>query len=434
LTPLNGFAGNVTLSASGLPTGVTASFSAVNSGFLGLFTVSSSAAAATSQVSVTATSGNLSHTAVLSLTVVAPSAATAVVDLSPSYDVAGSAVDNLPFTGGGLDAGGRSYSGVLLGASQSVGGILYSLGPMGFPDAVSGQTVTLPAGQFTSVKMLATGVNGNQPGQKFTVTYSDGSTTAFTQSMSDWFTPQNYPGESQAVAMNYRDNSTGTIDGEVFSLYAYSFGLNAAKTVRSITLSQNRNVVVLAITLVGSSSAASTVPVDLSKAFTGIGITSDGKTFTGGLDGVGYAYSGSLLQGAQTLNSVTFWMGASDQANLASGSSNAIALPAGKFSSLLLLATAVNGAQISQPFRLGYSDGSSVAVTQSLSDWATPGGYSGELTALAMPYRNSANGTKDNRQFALYQYTLSLNNSKTVSTITLPADSNVKVFAMVLEP
>jgi hypothetical protein len=52
--------------------------------------------------------------------------------------------------------------------------------------------------------------------------------------------------------MNYRDNSTGTTDGEVFHLYGYSFALNSAKTVRSITLPQNRNAVVLAITLAGS--------------------------------------------------------------------------------------------------------------------------------------------------------------------------------------
>ena len=49
--------------------------------------------------------------------------------------------------------------------------------------------------------------------------------------------------------MNYRDNSTGTTDGEIFRLFGYSFALNNAKTVRSVTLPQSSNVVVLAITL-----------------------------------------------------------------------------------------------------------------------------------------------------------------------------------------
>jgi hypothetical protein len=436
ITATNGFTGNVALSASALPSGVTASFSALgNSGLLlGTFVAAGSAVAGTSQVTVTATSGSLSHSAVLKLTVVAPSAGTASVNLSPYYNVSGSAVDYLPFTGGGLDAGGRSYSGLLLGASQSVGGTVFSLGPMGVSDAVSGQTVKLPAGQFTTLKLLATGANGNQPGQVFTVTYTDGTTASFTQSLSDWCTPQSYSGESKAVPMTYRDNSTGTIDSRTLYLYGYSFSLNSAKTVSTITLPQNRNVVVLAITLMGGANVSVMAQVDLSKAFNGIGITSDGKPFTGGLDGVGYAYSGSLLQGAPTFNNVQFRTGAADSPNVVSGASAAIALPGGQYSSLLILATAVNGAQLSQPFKVVYSDGSSVTFTQSLSDWFIPANYSGELNALAMPYRNAANGTKDNRTFALYEYTFNLNNGKTVSSIALPADSNVKVFAITLNP
>ena len=163
-------------------------------------------------MTLTATSGSVSHTANLSLTIVATSAGMASVNLAPYYNVSGIAVDNLPFTGGGLDAGGRSYSGVSLGASQNVGSVLYGFGPMGAPDAVSGQTVTLPAGKFTTLKILAAGVNGSQTGQTFTVKYTDGTTTQFTQSLSDWCNAQNYPGEAQAVPMNYRDNSTGTFD------------------------------------------------------------------------------------------------------------------------------------------------------------------------------------------------------------------------------
>jgi hypothetical protein len=85
-------------------------------------------------------------------------------------------------------------------------------------------------------------------------------------------------------------------------------------------------------------------------------------------------------------------------------------------------------------FKVQYSDGTSTTFTQSLSDWFTPANYPGEVKALAMPYRNNATGFKDNRPFSLYQYTFSLNNSKKVSSITLPSNSNVKVFAMGLKP
>jgi hypothetical protein len=439
ITPVNGFSGGLALSATGLPAGVTVSFSALNASgapgvFLGTYAVSASAVVATSKVTVTAVSGGLSHSSVMNLTVVAPSTGTALVDLPTYYNVSAGAIDGIPYTNGGLDALGHSYSGPSLGASQSIGGTEFALGPLGVLGAISGQKASLPAGQYTSLKLLATGVNGNQPNQTFTVTYTDGTTASFTQSLSDWYTPQSYTGESKAVATIYRDDSTGVIEGQTFYLYGYSFNLNAGKTVQSISLPQNRNVVVLAITLAGNTTLAATTLVNLSTAFNGVGITSDGKAFTGGLDGVGYAYSGSLLQGTPIFSNVQFQIGAADKANVVSGASSAIALPAGKYSSLLLLATGVNGAQISQPFKIAYSDGTSVVVTQSLSDWYSPSNYPGEVTALGMSYRNTASGTKDSRTFQLYEYTLSLNNAKTVTSITLPANSNVKVFSIQAKP
>jgi len=52
------------------------------------------------------------------------------------------------------------------------------------------------------------------------------------------------------VSMGYRDKSNGTEDTRTFDLYGYSFALNSSKTVSSIVLPQDSNVVVLAMTLV----------------------------------------------------------------------------------------------------------------------------------------------------------------------------------------
>jgi hypothetical protein len=41
---------------------------------------------------------------------------------------------------------------------------------------------------------------------------------------------------------------------------------------------------------------------------------------------------------------------------------------------------------------------------------------------------------KDNRTFLLYEYAFSLDSSKTVSSIVLPANNNVKVFAVTMKP
>jgi len=53
----------------------------------------------------------------------------------------------------------------------------------------------------------------------------------------DWCASAGFPGESPAVPMTHRDNSTGTIDVRTRYLYCCSF-----------SLPQNRNVVVLAMT------------------------------------------------------------------------------------------------------------------------------------------------------------------------------------------
>ena len=183
----------------------------------------------------------------------APSAGTTPVNLASRFNVTGIAIDGATFPPLGLDGGfngtGTDYSASLLGTQQTLGGTTLYFGTAGVPDAIAGGTVPLPAAQFLTIKLLATAVNGNQPSQRFVVTYTDGTTALFVQSLSDWFTPQNYTGESKVLSMPYRDTSSGARDNRTFLLYGYSFSLNPAKRVSSITLPNNRNVVVLAISL-----------------------------------------------------------------------------------------------------------------------------------------------------------------------------------------
>lgn len=55
--------------------------------------------------------------------------------------------------------------------------------------------------------------------------------------------------------MQYRNFDNGTKDKRTFSLYAYTFPLNAGKVIQSITLPSNANVLVLAATLVPAKAA-----------------------------------------------------------------------------------------------------------------------------------------------------------------------------------
>ncbi|MGE5323615.1 MAG: hypothetical protein ACM3SW_12160 [Actinomycetota bacterium] len=86
ITPSGGFTGSVTLSASGLPSGVTASFGtnpATSSSVLTL-TASSTATTGTATVTITGTSGSLTHTTSVSLTVNAPAQPNFALSASPS--------------------------------------------------------------------------------------------------------------------------------------------------------------------------------------------------------------------------------------------------------------------------------------------------------------------------------------------------------------
>jgi subtilase family serine protease len=86
VTPQNGFNSSVILSASGLPSGVTASFAALNIAGTSLvtFTANSKATAGSFPISVKGVSGALTSGASFTLTVLAPSAGTSLVNLSPA--------------------------------------------------------------------------------------------------------------------------------------------------------------------------------------------------------------------------------------------------------------------------------------------------------------------------------------------------------------
>jgi hypothetical protein len=165
---------------------------------------------------------------------------------------------------GGIDGHGEAYSAALLGTSVALPGGSFTLAGPGPGSAITGGTVALPAGSYTSIDLLGSGVNGNQVNQSFVVTYTDQSTSTVTQSLSDWFSPQNYPGETIAASTAYRVKSTGVTQTGPFNVYSYAIPVNSAKTVQSITLPANANVVFLAIDV---TPALSVTPVAASPAF-----------------------------------------------------------------------------------------------------------------------------------------------------------------------
>jgi hypothetical protein len=255
ITDFGGFNGNVTLGVSGLPKDVKAVVQGTGNQQKVVFAAGVTAATGFAPITITGTSGSLTQTLNLTLAVSAGLGSAGKgtpVDLSSNFSVYGVYQDGVTYTTGGLDGIGYSYSANLLGPSRVLNGILFKLGPANSPDAVpaAGQSIAAPAGQYRAVVLIGAGVQGNQLNRTLTVTYTDGSSSQVLQSFSDWYTPQQYSNEYEAVAMPYRNYQDGTKDKRIFNLYAYPYPLNSAKTVQSMTLPNDPNIAVLAVTLV----------------------------------------------------------------------------------------------------------------------------------------------------------------------------------------
>ncbi len=376
------------------------------------------------------------------------------------------------------------------------------------------------------MELLATGVNGNQTNQTFTVHYTDGTSQTFTQNISDWHMPQKYAGESIVLSTPYRNTAGGSRDfGGPFDVYGYSFTLNSAKTVASITLPNDHNVKVFAISVVAtvaaptsltakaastttvnlswtaatgtitgyniyrgttaggesltpinssplpatatsyadsttlpgntyyyvikavngagvspvSNEAKATLPsngsnteVDLTGEFNLAGITANGARFSSGLDGHGHALSAATLGTSETWNGVKFNIAPAGSNDVIQATGQTIGLPNDSYSKVDLLATAVNANQPDQTFTVNYTDGTSKSFTQSISDWTTPQKYPGESVAMSTTYRNTSRGSFDHTPVEVYGYSIPVDSTKTIRSITLPDNTNVAILAITL--
>ena len=198
VAPVNGFTGSVALSASGVPTGVTVSFSpASTTGSSTLtFTASSTATAGTVNVTVTGTSGSLSHTTTIALTVTATTTGnggvtvtTVINSNSAFFDDEGVKISNtgaitaLSITINVQNTGGLSFNGqyntvgssIVNSHSSTATVITYQF------SLAAGQTLSPGTGFLFDAQMSGTGTAHPTSGDTFTVNYTTGG-KSFTQS------------------------------------------------------------------------------------------------------------------------------------------------------------------------------------------------------------------------------------------------------------
>jgi hypothetical protein len=486
----NNFTGTANLSVSALPKGVTGAFNPTSTTASSTMTLTASSTATTisgDYLTVSGTSGNISPLNA-PYTILSVSAATGTggagipVDLSGEYNLPAIYTDGITF-GTGLDGNGYGYSSNLLTANRILSGTQFNFGSANTKNctgtgctsnavSVDGQTVTLPTNQqstYTTLQLLAMAYNGPILSQTITVTYTDSTTSTFTQNFSDWCScsnskpgPGQQPGESYAVVMPYRDEATGAEDNRPFNLYAYSFVLNSAKTVQSFTLPakpSSGGVVVFAATF---SSQSLGTQVSLSSAYNTAGLYNNGVTFpaTGGMDGGGNnctlsngcadAYSAQQLDltstSAPTLtsNSLLFNLGPVNTVDCTNGCIKdmininpgvTITLPSNqqaKYTTLTMLGTGVQGSHTGT-VTVTYTSGSPGVFNQTFSDWCNYQNASGnESVVVGGMSRINSDGTLNTGAACnLYSYAFTLDNTRTVQSIAL-ANTDSTNYSLVL--
>jgi hypothetical protein len=418
------------------------------------------------QFAVTGTSGIAAQTTQPTIVV---SAATGTggsgipVNLASAYNLNGIYTDGATSATNGLDGDGNAYSSELLTANRILNGVQFNFGPANAPDAVqgSGQTINLPAGQFTTLQLLGTGVNGHQAAQLFAVTYTDGTTSTFTQGFGDWASGLGgFANQSEAVAMTYVDANNNTKVSGQRNLYAYFFALNSAKTVASLTLPNNSNVVVLAATLTAQDVGTQ---VSLTGQYNLGGLFSNGTTFSApsGMDGGGDACTLSNgcsdafssqqlgLSSSQpptlTFNGSVFDFGTVNTVDCTTrcildaidlNPGVVVTLPAGQqaaYSTMTLLGAGVQGGG-SATVTINYTAGVPTVFTQTFSDWCNFQNNTYETIAVASMSRINSDGTLNTAATCnLYAYTYPLDVTRIAKSIAITnAAQNLQTIAFAL--
>jgi subtilase family serine protease len=160
VTAINGFASSVALTASGLPTGVTAAFSPASATTTSTLTLtaSSTATVGTATVTVTGTSGSLSHTTSVSLTVASSATPNFSLSASPStLSVAQGAAGTSTVS---VAASGGFTGSVALAASGLPSGVTAAFSPT---STTTTSTLTLTASATATtgtVTVTVTGTSG----------------------------------------------------------------------------------------------------------------------------------------------------------------------------------------------------------------------------------------------------------------------------------
>ena len=218
VTALNGFSGSVTLVASGLPSGVTATFNPNTTTSTSTLTLKASATAATgtAMVSITGTSGSLTASTTIALAVSESSVGSFTLTAAPKTLT--------------VAAGGSTTSAITIKPGGGFAGSA-TLNAIGLPSGVTASFSANPAASSSTLTLLA-GATASAGTTTVTITGTSGSLTAstaikltVTKSSAGNFTLTVSP---KAVTVAEGSNGTSTITIKPAKGFAGSVALSAS--------------------------------------------------------------------------------------------------------------------------------------------------------------------------------------------------------------
>ncbi len=179
--------------------------------------------------------------------------------------VVSTATDGTPFGLAGFDDAGDAYSynELNLGTPATAGqvnyqGTTFTLGQPTVPNAISSgavYTLTQP-GNYSSVYLIGAaadivenGNKGNAPGAAFLLTYSTGNAVTETVDMSAWNRTGGgtFGDETVVATTNHANTQSGGSNPGTYRLYGYQIAADPTRTLVSVTLPNDRNVVIMAL-------------------------------------------------------------------------------------------------------------------------------------------------------------------------------------------
>ena len=147
------------------------------------------------------------------------------------------------------DNEGNSYSASQLGSTVYFDGFPFLLGPSATQDAVTGTTLPLPAGTFSTLYLVGASNDDPQPAQPFVITYTDGSTATTLLDISSWRSPQGFADETIVAQTSHANTPAGTQIPGTVSMYGYHIPIDPTRVVQSLTLPNNNQVYLFAASL-----------------------------------------------------------------------------------------------------------------------------------------------------------------------------------------